>query len=176
MQYRDPSLFVFLILFLGCLLATPVYGQKFLQIETYGSPKSKKLFAGAEISYQLKGQDTWHTHVIEDFLVDRNLLVLSDRYVNIQDIAALKFQRGFVQGISTSLFWFGLGWSGFALVGTLTDGDPESNYRWSDVIVTGTAISTGWLMGQLLGTKKVKIGKRKKLRMLDISIAPVVVP
>ncbi len=163
---------VLFTLVLGTLYL-PLQGQKFMQIETYGSPKTKKLFKGAEISYQLKDQDTWHTQTIEDFLVDRNLLVLEDRYVNINDIAALKFQRGFVQGVSASLLWFGIGWSGFALVGTLTDGDPETHYEWSDAIVTATAISSSWLMNKLLGTRKVKIGKRKKLRMLDLTIEPV---
>lgn len=164
--------FFFFALAMG-LFVVPAPGQKFLLIETWGSPKTKKIFKGAEISYQLKTDDVWHTQTIADFIVDKNLIELEDRYVNINDIKALKFQRYFIQGVSTSLFWFGLGWSGFALVGTLTDGDPDTNYRWSDAIVTGTAISSGWLMGQLLGSKKVKIGKRKKLRLLDLTIEPV---
>lgn len=170
MQYRTPRFFAGFVLLCLCL---PLYGQKFLQIETFGKPQSKKIYPGAEISYQLRNQDIWHTHTIEDFLIDQNLLVLEDRYVNIKDIQALKFQRSFVQGISTSLFWFGLGWSGFAVVGTLTDGDPDTHYRWSDAIVTGSSLGTALLLDKLLGTKKVKIGKRKNLRLLDISVVPV---
>ncbi|MEO1653405.1 MAG: hypothetical protein AAFU64_07670, partial [Bacteroidota bacterium] len=87
----------------------------------------------------------------------------------INNISALKYERGWPSFAQTTIGSFGLAWSGFALVGTLTDGDPDSNYRWSDAMVTGTSLLIALTLPKLFGTKKVKFGKRKRLRKIDLS-------
>ena len=60
-------IFTFFLLFsLTCL----TWGQKILQIETYGKAKTEKLFIGQGITYQLKDSEDWHFVVIEDLLIE----------------------------------------------------------------------------------------------------------
>ena len=41
------------------LLSTHAEGQKVLQIEKYGSPKTRKLFIGDEITFQVQGAEQY---------------------------------------------------------------------------------------------------------------------
>lgn len=158
------------ILCLLLLLTAPAAkAQKVLQIEKYGKAKTEKIFIGQEITYKLKGNDFYHTAVIEDLLVDKNIIVLGDRYTSLANIEALRYNRSWVRPISTSVFWFGTAWSAFAAIGTLTDGDPTTKYRASDAVVTGTSWLLSWSIARIFKNKTVKLGKKKRLRMLDIS-------
>ncbi len=151
------------------LLCLPLAGQRVLQIEKYGSPKTKKIFIGDEITYRLKNQEDYHTIVIEDILVDQNLLVGKDRYVHVPDINSLRRDVTWARPMGRSLFLFGTGWSGFAFVGTLTDGNPDTQYRWSDAVVTGSAYLLALTLPKLFVYKKTRIGKRRRLRVLDLT-------
>jgi hypothetical protein len=64
---------------------------------------------------------------------------------------------------------FGLGWSAFGLVGYATDGDPTTQYSQRDLMTTLTSVSTGFLLNKLLGQRKYKTGKFKRLRIIDTS-------
>lgn len=156
------------VLFSLCCLTT-VSAQKVLQIERYGSPRTTKLYIGDEFTYKVYGDDLWRTRQLEDLIIDRNVIVLDDRYVNLKDIEALRYRRGWTQPISISLYTFGTAWSAFALVGTLTDGDPDTRYRPSDAIVSGVSLGLGWGIQKLFGTKTIRLGKRRRLRMLDLT-------
>jgi hypothetical protein len=156
-----------LLVSLCCL--TAVSAQKVLQIERYGNPRTTKLYIGEELTYKVYGDDLWRTRHLEDLIIDRNVIVLDDRYVNLKDIEAIQYQRGWTQPISISLYTFGTAWSALALVGTLTDGNPDTRYRPSDAIVSGVSLGVGWGIHQLFGTKTIRLGKRRRLRMLDLT-------
>ncbi len=155
-------------LFLCCFPAT-LAGQKYLQIEKRGSAKTQKIPVGSTIEYQLKDDEIWYTHAIEDILVEENLLVLRDRYVSPDSITAIRRYRSWTKPARTQGLIFAGAWSGFALIGTATDGDPNSSYRWSDAIVTATAATIALTVPKLLEYKKVKFGKKRRLRLVDLS-------
>jgi hypothetical protein len=50
----------------------------------------------------------------------------------------------------------------------LTDGRPETSYRTSDAIVTGSALAVGLLLPKLISFRVKKIGKKYRLRLLDL--------
>jgi hypothetical protein len=164
---RNIFLLITVILVFFC---SPCLAQKVLQIEKYGSPRTKKLFIGQKIEYKLKSGDDWHRDYIEDLLVERKLIALSDRYLKLDDIEAFRYERPLATAAGKSLFWFGLGWSGFAAIGTATDGDPDTRYRWSDAAVTGASLGLAYLIPKTFRYKKEKFGKRKRLRILDLTI------
>ncbi len=168
MQHLTTCLFLFVCLF----AAREASAQKVLQIEKYGRAKTEKFYIGDPVTYQVQGEDIWHTRYIEDLLIDRDLIMFDDRYVALDDIRAFRYDVGIAKAASISLYTFGAAWSGFALVGTLTDGDPDTNYRASDAVVTGVSIGLGFLLGELLSKRTVKFGGRKRLRMLDLSFSP----
>ena len=160
--------FILTFLLLCCFGMTSAWGQKVLQIEKYGKARTEKIFIGEEITYKLKGEKEWRQGYIEDFLVDEKMIVLGNRYVKIDEIAAFRYYRSWTKAAKMTFFWFGAGWSLFAAVGTLTDGDPSTHYRWSDAFVTGTSWFLAFVIPKIFKYKVVKFGVRKRLRLLDL--------
>ena len=157
------------------MLLFPLFlsGQKVMQIETSGRIKTKKIFKGEGLEYLLNGSDTWTYGVIEDFNIERNLIVFGDRYVKVDEIVAIRYFKPGASRMGTQLALFGLAWSGFAAIGTATDGNPDTNYRWSDAAVTASAAGLGYAYAKLFKYKKYKIGKRRRLRVIDLTfVAP----
>lgn len=159
---------IFILFLLVPLFLPSVKGQKVLQIERYGKAKTQKIYIGEELTYKLKDEKEWRTGYIEDFLVDEKMVVFGDRYVKIDEIAALRYYRPWTKAAKLTFFWFGAGWSAFAAIGTLTDGDPSTNYRWSDAFVTGTSWFLAFIIPSVFKYKKIKFGVRKRLRLLDL--------
>ena len=163
---------IVLLLSLFIAFCQLISAQKVLQIERYGRAETEKIFIGNEIVYRLNGNDYFLRGYIEDLHIENNVIVLPDRYVPVSEINALQYNRGWPRAIGTSIFWFGLGWSALAAVGTATDGDASTNYRWSDAAVTGTSFVISFALPKLFGRHTLKFGKRKRLRMLDINFYP----
>ncbi len=159
----------FLFIFFTLTSFLQLNGQKYLQIEKYGSPYTQKISIGTPIEYKLQDEDFYSIREIQDLDIENGLIVFSDRYLDPERIAFMRSQRAWPKTIGTSLLFFGVGWSTFAAIGTATDDDPNTSYRWSDAIVTGTSISLGLILGHVFKFKTIKFGKRNRLRILDIS-------
>jgi hypothetical protein len=158
---------LFTLMFLLC----STYGltaQKVLQIEKYGSPKTEKIHIGSVIDYRLEGEENFREGYIEDIRVEDSLIVFGDRYVNVHHIAELRFPRSWGKVVGTSLMIFGGSWSGLALLGYATDGDPETNYSTTDAAVTVVSAGLGYALAKLVRYRKVRVGKRYRLRLLDL--------
>ncbi|HQU60705.1 MAG: hypothetical protein KDD02_02170 [Phaeodactylibacter sp.] len=150
------------------LLAWPLSAQKVLQLEKYGSARTTKIFIGDPITYKLRGSETFNSGYIENIRLEDSLLVLADRYIHVYDITTLRYERAWPRVAGKSLFWFGSAWSGFAAVGFTFDGDPDTNYRWADAIVTLSSWGLSFAIPKLFGHKDIRIGKRRRLRLLDM--------
>lgn len=152
------------------LIAAPLLlaAQKVLQIERYGSPKTQKIYIGDPLYFQLKSDDYFRLAYIEDMRPQDSLLVLADRYVNIYDIAALRYERSWPRAAGYSFFLFGAGWSGIAAIGYATDRNPDTSYRWADAIVTLSSWSLAFALPKLFANKTIKLGDRRRLRLLDL--------
>lgn len=159
---------ILLLLCISCFVST-IYAQKVLQIEKYGQAKTEKIFIGEGIEYRLKDSEGWRYAVIEDLDIEQNLIVLADRFLDPEKIDAFRYYRPNMKRLGVQVMLFGVAWSGFALVGTALDGDPSSHYRLSDGIVTATALATGFGITQLFKYKKIRFGKKKRLRLVDIT-------
>lgn len=152
------------------LVCSSLWGQKVLQMEKRNSYKTQKLYIGDEITYQLRGDDYWYHSAIKDLLVDEKIILLHDRFIHMDSIAAFRWERTRMPAMGKQLFWFGTAWSAFAAVGTATDRNPDSSYRWSDAIVTGTSWVLALIVPKVFRYKKRKFGKRRWLRMLDLTV------
>lgn len=151
------------------LFSTQIFAQKVIQIERYGRAKTEKIFIGQGFEYRLKGEESWRYAVVEDINIEQNLIVLADRYLDPEKIDAFRYYRSYSQKLGFQVMTFGVAWSGYALIGTALDGNPDTKYRLSDGIVTASAIATGIGLAKLLKYKKIKFGKRKRLRLIDIT-------
>jgi len=160
-----------LILFLG--FSNILFGQKFLQIEKYGSAKVKKYYIGENLSYQLKEDKTWYSGTIQDLIIDDNIILLENKYIRMEDIRTIRQGRRWSQQIGKQLYYFAGSWLVFSGLGTLVGWELRAD----TVIIPASAVVSGWLIRKIFKYKKYKLGKRRRLRMLDISmIKPVFGP
>jgi hypothetical protein len=156
-----------LLLFLSALVV-PASAQKFLQIEKRGRAKTEKIPLNTELTYRILNDDYWYTNTTRDYLVEENLIAFEDRFVNINDITAFQYQREWPTVAKNQIRNFGLGWSALALIGTLTDNDPSTNYQWSDAIITAGCFGLSFSFEPLFRKKTVHFGKSKRLRLVDL--------
>lgn len=141
--------------------------QKFMQIEKYGSLKVKKYYIGDNLTYQLKGDKTWYAGRIQDLLVDDELIVFANRFIKMDDIRNIRTRREWTQKVGTQLYWFSASWLFFSGTAALVN---IWTLRWDTAIIAGSAIIVGWVLKKFFKYKKYKIGKRRRLRMLDLNM------
>lgn len=158
------SLLLCLLLAAGPVLLS---AQKYLQIETSGKARTQKFSTGAYLVYQVRGDDFFSQGELIDLLPESQTLVFEDRYVSADRIEALRFERPFAKAATYSLYTFGVAWSAFGLIGYNTDNDPSTQYSVGDAIVTATSLGLGYLIQKTLFQRKVRLGKKKRLRLID---------
>jgi hypothetical protein len=141
---------------------------QFLQLEKAGSLKVTKIPLGSVITYSIREGQGWYTSEIADFMYKDQLIFMADRTIPVNEITALRYPRTWPRAIGRQIGLFGLSWSGYAFIGTLTDGRPETFYRASDAIVTGSALAIGLLLPKLISFRVKKIGNKYRLRLLDL--------
>ncbi len=160
-----------IILLLG--LSHTLLGQKVLQIERFGRAKVKKFYIGDELNYRLAGDKAWYKGTIQDLIVEENIILFEDRYVRMGDIQALRKRQRWSRQIGNQLYVFAGSWLVFSTAGTLLGWE----LRWDTAIITGSALATGWLIKNIFKYKKYKMGKRRRLRMLNLNpIKPIYGP
>lgn len=159
-----------LILFFSCILALDSSGQKYLIIEKSGSPKTERLAIYDEIKFQLKDDDKgWYTRQIIDLNADAQLVLLGDTWIPLTDITRIYLKRkragamilgGALQGGGASMF---LGDAFY----TVARNEPEFTQGGMEFGVINMAVGT--LINVLWGPIKYKLGKKKRLRVIDIT-------
>ncbi|MEL7220904.1 MAG: hypothetical protein AAGJ93_06260, partial [Bacteroidota bacterium] len=117
------------------------------------------------------GEKDWFGDQIYELRDDVQAIVFPDRYVPVSDISMMRYGRPWARNLGYMIMTFGIAWSGFAAIGTLTDGDPDTNYRWSDAAVTGVSVGTGLLLPALFGTRRLRFGENHNLRLRIIDIS-----
>lgn len=154
---------VFVFLFFLC---SYVFGQTFVQLERSGSLKVKRYYIGDELTFQLNGENYWYVETIQDILLKDNLILFSNRGVKPEEITAIKSfkNRRWSNAWGINLYVFGLGWGGFSLLGPLA-GIPLSNLAWAVPVVAWT---TGFLIQKIFKSKKLKIGTKRRLRLMSL--------
>ena len=163
-------------IFLLCCCFFPLLltAQKVMQLEKYGKVKAQKFFIGDEITYQLVDDDYWRTAAITDINPENNYILLDERLVSINKIIGLKSfkNQGWSKGIGQQLNRFALGWIVFGLADKfIFDGAREAS--WGLILIpAGTGLISGWLLPRIFKERILKIGKKRKLRLLDLNPLP----
>ncbi len=170
----------FLLLFF--LIPTFLTAQKFVQLEKRGKAKTQKFEIGDELVYKLHNDEDWYKATINEIKPEEGIILFENRLVKVQDIAALKFynNKGWSKTIGNQLFTFAGAWVLFGLVdrAEITDDigfnqqDP-GRASWNLILIpAGAAVLTGVLLKQLFKQHKKKIGKKYRLRLLDLTVVP----
>ncbi len=149
--------------------ATSANAQKFMQIERYGRPRTQRIYPGEVINYRYQG--SWYLGEIQDIKYDMGWVVFHNRYVPVAEIEALRYPRNWPRPIGRQLVLFGLSWSAWALVGSATDNEPGIQYRPADAMVTAGAAAAGFALPRVVKKHKVvEMGKRRRLRLMDLTL------
>ena len=164
-----------LLLLLALLTGGSLSAQKCLQMERYGSLKKQRMYIGDEITFQLKNDDTgWHTRLIIDFDVDGGYIVCPRYRVHIDSISMIQLDKSNGMKFLGTIFLAG-GANGiiFAITYPLFNDRPP---EWSGVAWGAAIMGLGALLWSFDKKKKFKVGKKKRLRLLDLNFGPPVVP
>ena len=156
-------------------VATCATAQKCLQMERYGSLKKQRLYIGDDITFKLKNDDTgWHTRPIIDFDVDGGYIVSINYRVHIDSIASIQLdKRNGMKFLGSVFLVGGANTILFSIAYPLfNQRDPE----WVGVAWGAGFLGLGTLISMLDRQKQFKIGKRKRLRLLDLNFGPPVDP
>ncbi|MEM9820601.1 MAG: hypothetical protein AAF985_05995 [Bacteroidota bacterium] len=160
-----------LLLLLCGICLNSARGQKVLQMEKYGKAKTKKYFIGDVLTYQLEGDDLWYTEVIQDILVEEESLLFPSRLIPIDQIRKIKSfkNRRWSRALGTSLFLFSGGFMGLSLIAAATTSFTLGTNFW---LFPAIAVPLGFLVRWIFKSKTYKLGKKRKLRVLDLNVIP----
>ncbi|MEM0993652.1 MAG: hypothetical protein AAGI49_11510 [Bacteroidota bacterium] len=164
-----------LVLFL--LFPMLLNAQRVLQLEKRFSAKTKKLFEGDEIIYQVQGDDIWYEGIIQEIRADAGYIVLPDRLVNVEKISAIKSfkDQRWSRSVSKQLYTFAGGWVVFGLADYfIFDDSPFRITGRLIAIPAASAIVIGYAIRKIFDHKVYKMGKKFRLRLLDLD--PVAAP
>lgn len=155
--------FIILLLF-G---ANQLSAQKMIRMDNTFNSKTKKYYVGEELTFKIEGEKEWITEEIVDILADENVIRFENRLISPDNITAIKSFAGDrpTKILSVSLYSFGASWLFWSLAGILA-GTPIT---WLAPIVSGSAALIGWVTRLLFKTKVYHIGRRRVLRLIDIT-------
>ena len=156
---------LFLFAVLGCL---SLPAQRVMLFEKLTSSQSDRVYEGEPLRFRMKEDDFWQEGFIREMRPDIQALVINDRFILLDEIDAVYRGNTFASGVGYSLVTFGAGWSVFAALGYATDKDPTTSYSVDDALVTATSVGIGYLLIKVLGQRKFRTGKFKRLRIVDL--------
>ena len=146
---------------------TRVSAQKVMIFEKVGSAKTERVYEGEQLRFRMEGDKFWQQGKIQEMRPDIQALVINDRYIMLDEIETVHRGSTFGKAAGYSLMTFGVVWTGIGVLGYNTDGDPDSQISGSQLAIGGGALGLGFLINKLFGDKKFKVGKLKRLRIVD---------
>jgi hypothetical protein len=162
-------------LFLICLLLTVssfAFSQKVLRLDTKSTASKMSFFIGQTITFKLddvKNNDIWFTEPIVDFDIERGIIQFDKWQVHYKDIIAIRNPNSnrFGKTMATTIKTFGAGLIVFGALGSLSKDCPNCK----EAVILGVGISAlGWILDWIIPTRVYKLGKKNRLRLLDLTI------
>lgn len=162
----------YLSLLIAILISiSQVDAQVRLQMDKFGKRKSLDFYEGDEITVKLKGEDVYQTLQIKKLYPEANMIVTQLGPVDLADIIRV---RTFDNKKTGKYFFymlsvFGASWGGYSLLAFLVYAEPLT---WGVLFVVGISFLLGWFLKWIFRRKTYKIGKRRKLRIIDMTLEP----
>lgn len=150
--------------------------QKVLQLERKGSLHTTKIMVGETITFKLFNDDKgWYERTIFDIEPNRNQLNLEGTMISIDSISIIRFDKRptipFILGTTLQA-----GGANIILL-DLYYGVVQNREIEARTFITGAAnIGVGTLIKKIFPYKKFRVGKSKRLRLLDLNFGDPVVP
>lgn len=153
-------------------LCSQLNAQKVLQLETRGKIRTQKFYMGDEISVKLIGEDFWRNTILVDLDLDDQTIEFEYGSTEPREILAIKTpaQRFRGKNWRNKLLWSSVGFIVYAPLELIYQDDPN----WP-LIIGGVGLGVVGILLKPIFDKfsKHAIGKRKRLRLLDLSLPDI---
>lgn len=158
------------------MFCSNVQAQKFIRLEKSGHLDSKQFALHTDLTYKLKAQpEDWYKGRIKDLFAEEAVILFEDRMIAIKDISHIKTYDGKVpsQATATGLYTFAAGWALYGGIAEIFDA-----YSWDslDTKIVGAAAGLGAMTQTLFRSKTHRLGGRKQLRIIDLTVDAPQVP
>lgn len=142
--------------------------QVVLYMEIMGQEKPIKYYEGQSLSYKsAEFPDEWQDIRIERVVDDEKLILYNGGMLKLDDIIEIRRSRAWANTVGYMLQTFGTAWLAFG--GVIHFTDSNFSFGLDTLAIGGTALGTGWLIRKLFRYKEYKIGRRYRLKILDLS-------
>lgn len=167
-----------IIVCLALIFSAGIQAQKVLQLERAGSLKTEKIHIGETITFKLRHDDAgWYERMIMDIDPDTKRLNLEGVMIHVDSISMLKFdKRPLVPTIIGTALQAG---GEFMILFDVSRGlvwDKDRGIDGATIISGAVNIGVGTLLRSIFRNKKFKVGKRRRLRVLDLNFGDPVLP
>jgi len=155
--------------FIVCFLLLGYYtssAQRLLQLERWNDPVTIKFFEGDKIYIKtIDFPGEWQSVKIENINPEENFLMYKGGFMHVSDITDIRIYRSWAKHLGEKLIIFGVGWLSYGGVAAAFLG---FDFGWDTLAIGGSAIGLGWLIKKLFAKHDYKLGKKHRLRMLDL--------
>ena len=142
--------------------------QIVLYVEIMTETKPIKYYEGQELMFKTKEYPKeWQKIKIERLLDEEKILLYDGGMLKLSDITEIRRIRPWATVGGYMLQTFGVAWFGFGGIAHFTT--DTFDFGVDTLVIGSTAIASGWLMRKLFKYKKYKIGKKVRLKILDLS-------
>lgn len=158
-----------LILMIGIV---PLSGQKIFQVEKAGSLKTWRFHLGDELTFSaVQTPDQFYTREIVDIFPEVGIIQLPDGAFHIDSIAVVAFpgSNSWAKGLGASILTFTGVWTLYSLLDMAINSRSPAPFQY--YVAGGGAVSGSVLQWGIPETKR-KVGKRYRLRLLDLTFYP----
>ena len=140
-----------------------------MQIEWLASLKTQKYYIGDEVIFQLKGEeDYWYRERIVDILVGAESVLFTNRVIKISKITKIRTNknREWSRNLSNRAFFNSGVFVALSLIASAT---TEFMLIRASAIIPGVTIIVGFAIRLIFRRKTYKMGKQRRLRVLDLN-------
>lgn len=141
--------------------------QVVLYMELMKEEKPIKYYPGQYLSIKsAEYPDEWLNISISKILDEEKIILYDGGMLRLQDIIEVRRSRGWSKIVGYMLKTFGAAWLGFGGIAHFT---TDYKFGADTAIIGGGAVASGWLIQKLFKYKKYKVGKKVRLKILDLS-------
>ena len=142
-----------------------------LQLEKVNSPKTRKFVVGDRLEYRTRDDAEWQRGQLERLVPEEQLVIFNNRLIALDQITAIRHggPRRWSASVGASLVTFGATWGALSLISGVVDaeGDPLTV---GDAVVAGGAVGLGYAILRLFRYRRIPLGGRYRLRLLDLRV------
>ncbi|MDF1697997.1 MAG: hypothetical protein P1U56_19275 [Saprospiraceae bacterium] len=158
----------FVVIMMAVFAPQVAKAQVVLYMEIMTELKPIKYYEGQELMFKsVDYPDEWRKIKIGRILDEEQIILFDGGMLKLDDIIQIRRTRPWAIAAGYMLQTFGVAWFGFGGIAHFTT--STFDFGVDTLVIGGTAIVSGWLVKKLFQYKKYKIGKKVRLKILDIS-------